>query len=1018
MWWVMEIFARILSKVRFFLSLSIFILFCNQISYSRSQYIIQTEIFEKEINEIIVQQMCAVHETGEITATQSNRATYGIHTPCASSIAFESPSGSSVEYLFGGAIWIGGIVNGDTLVSTGINGWSAYGEEFTSLDYYNSIQENKFSTDLTYHSIFKDISNIPDQISGEIHNPLGIEIAQRSHAIHSYPENKTIVYDLIISNKSDNTINQGYFGLYFDADVGNHEQSYWSNDDLSGYLGGEHGVAYTIDNDGDPHSGIYDDSSASRVFALKFISSSINLTDTSFNWWYPSTPIDFGPRHKNDNWDFGTGGDGEPVGDVNKYYIMSNDEIDYDQIYTAAIVPDDTLWKYPHPVYSPDISDGNDTRFLFSLGSFDLLPGESINIQFATFTGEYVHTNTANIDNLDQSYDPVLFWEGLDFSDLIAMAQISDSLANSYLDPYLPPLGLRLKEIIGNDVKIEWDQWCYNDVIGYDIFLTEVPQDSLPHPGVLPPWLNPSEFDYHSSIDDTTAYTFNNLNLNTFYYSNIAHNTTTMTGQMSNTIFFTPREHFIAPFLYSPNVYIPVENIAPLSWNDFSGEDIDHYNIYKFDAIESDNIYHPFYYTEDYSFIYNLVNSFDIDGTIYYYYAMELYAQLDSGVTSYIDYNYAEGETYVISAVNKEGFESYFTELINVYLVSEETKDILVVTNTNSASNSEFIHKDSINAYYDSLLTFFGSSYNYDIYSHKDSSFEGLLDFYMLSSYKMVIVDTDFREGFLTDNSSNPALYRTLMFEAYLHLGGTLAYFGTFDNLLSLPSDSGHTATDHWFVNTYFGVDSIFYCGPLFYFNNPISDDLLFGFSYAENITTNFPDIHYDSTRIFVYDKLYYMYGWPDSSTAISVATYVPQNNFNTEVIYNFRSLYPETSMMEDQAVGIKTSLGFTETYLFGFHLWDTEMENARLLVDQMFSSGSQTDCCNIPGDANHDGTSGISDLTYYVSYMFESGFSPICMEEFDNDGDCILGISDLTYYVDWLFNSGMPPVDCHICTK
>ena len=37
-------------------------------------------------------------------------------------------------------------------------------------------------------------------------------------------------------------------------------------------------------------------------------------------------------------------------------------------------------------------------------------------------------------------------------------------------------------------------------------------------------------------------------------------------------------------------------------------------------------------------------------------------------------------------------------------------------------------------------------------------------------------------------------------------------------------------------------------------------------------------------------------------------------------------------------------------------------------------------------------------------------------MEEFDNDGNCTLDISDLTYYVDYLFGGGPAPVACHGC--
>jgi hypothetical protein len=72
--------------------------------------------------------------------------------------------------------------------------------------------------------------------------------------------------------------------------------------------------------------------------------------------------------------------------------------------------------------------------------------------------------------------------------------------------------------------------------------------------------------------------------------------------------------------------------------------------------------------------------------------------------------------------------------------------------------------------------------------------------------------------------------------------------------------------------------------------------------------------------------------------------------------------------------------------------------------------------CCVIPGDANHDGSRDISDLTYFVDFMFAGGPAPICTEEFDNDGNCSQDISDLTYYVDFMFAGGPTPVACHDC--
>jgi len=72
--------------------------------------------------------------------------------------------------------------------------------------------------------------------------------------------------------------------------------------------------------------------------------------------------------------------------------------------------------------------------------------------------------------------------------------------------------------------------------------------------------------------------------------------------------------------------------------------------------------------------------------------------------------------------------------------------------------------------------------------------------------------------------------------------------------------------------------------------------------------------------------------------------------------------------------------------------------------------------CCAVPGDANHDGTADISDLTYFVDFMFADGPEPICPEEFDNDSNCDLDISDLTYFIDFMFGGGPEPMACHTC--
>jgi hypothetical protein len=152
-------------------------------------------------------------------------------------------------------------------------------------------------------------------------------------------------------------------------------------------------------------------------------------TNVSFNWWLSNSnsELDFGPRERafTGAWeepfrDFQVGGLGTPCGDRNKYYVMRNREWDYDQIYTAAIAPDDPLWMYPPQSQVLNFSDGYDTRYLLSFGPFDISPGQTVPLTFAYVGGMNLHTNPNNFqDNLRDTYDPASFYSNLNFADLV-----------------------------------------------------------------------------------------------------------------------------------------------------------------------------------------------------------------------------------------------------------------------------------------------------------------------------------------------------------------------------------------------------------------------------------------------------------------------------------------------------------------------------------------------------------------------------------------------------------------------
>jgi hypothetical protein len=80
---------------------------------------------------------------------------------------------------------------------------------------------------------------------------------------------------------------------------------------------------------------------------------------------------------------------------------------------------------------------------------------------------------------------------------------------------------------------------------------------------------------------------------------------------------------------------------------------------------------------------------------------------------------------------------------------------------------------------------------------------------------------------------------------------------------------------------------------------------------------------------------------------------------------------------------------------------------------DTDFDNIGDSCCCLLRGDINHDSERNISDLTYYVDYMFAGGLISPCPEEGDVDYNGERNISDLTYYVDYMFGGGPPPGGC-----
>jgi hypothetical protein len=157
-----------------------------------------------------------------------------------------------------------------------------------------------------------------------------------------------------------------------------------AQDDITGFLTNyvdpygettEVNIAWAADNDGQPYCGDFREISPNGVIGIKLLGCSNPDPRISYNWLvsdYQGYPWDWGPwlRANQQRWAqinpysagplemFPDNAMGTPGGDRSKYFLMSNGEIDFDQIFTEIIPFIDTSWiPCPHAV-SDDFVEG------------------------------------------------------------------------------------------------------------------------------------------------------------------------------------------------------------------------------------------------------------------------------------------------------------------------------------------------------------------------------------------------------------------------------------------------------------------------------------------------------------------------------------------------------------------------------------------------------------------------------------------------------------------------------------
>ncbi len=411
-----------------------------------------------------------VHDVGQLVVGVNNYARVGIgrgkgsRTDCFTGRPApkgEYPKGSKSVYLYEGGLWVGGIIGLDTLVSAGteyatiaMTGQSREFHPTTPLIKYSGLDYTSADYELArseqdYVAVFADtFTNVGfgsfDPVAYRPHKPMGLKVEQRSYAWSYGHTDDFIIVTYRITNIGKKKISDAWVGMYWDGDVHISGTDITSvqpltgkpptggRDDLSGFLWDAQspfeqcesldtiGLAWTIDNDGDFKNG---ELQVPHIGGIRMLGP--EMTDPnytlSYNWWVYNynQAYDFGPQRRDRYRDLGNG-PGTPYGDRNKYYLMSNGEIDYDQMYTLNIRRGDQTWMFPGTRVPRQMSMGADVNQLLTIGPRDLNPGAVIDFAIAFVAGEDFHIDPSNFSyNLSGNYNPDQYLANCDFSEII-----------------------------------------------------------------------------------------------------------------------------------------------------------------------------------------------------------------------------------------------------------------------------------------------------------------------------------------------------------------------------------------------------------------------------------------------------------------------------------------------------------------------------------------------------------------------------------------------------------------------
>ncbi|TET46294.1 T9SS type A sorting domain-containing protein [candidate division TA06 bacterium] len=556
------------------------------------------------------------HTVGNMRLFVSNWASVGLSGSDIGPWGCEFPKYSEADYLYIGAVWIGAIADGETLVSVGVDGGIRENNFFPgsspedtiierSCDPWSPHYDPQAVSEQDLIAIYTD--TVGEPYNHPDHTPLGIRVTQESYA-WSHTQGEDFIYiNFWIENIGTQFLADAYFGLYMDPDctpvTWDYLCRFWdAQDDVVGFRRWRDEsdtlwpsgtvlyrwedstyvqqvvegtpkyqdpseyvmTAWTADADGWSYEPYCPPVRLGSAVGDHFLFP--HCERVSFNWWR-SDP-NWGPHDPADP----TDPPGYPLGDGAKYRIMSNNRIDPDQIC-------DTL------TYPPGVDSIFDTRYLVACGPFDIAPGESQWVRLVHVGGENFHRSDELCDYdfadlaLNVKYDNIIYdIPGYDTDGDGNLGQFvvvngdtewisGDGIPDfGFPDRWPPaaPKNLRVVSFDDSQITLNWHPGYESDLEGYTMYRSTDGDSFTAITSVL--------------VDTFYSDSFNLVIGNWYYYRVTALDTFLAESPPSNVdsaLFGRPHP----PTQLTVDLY--TNGYLDLSWQSPGDPDLDSYSIYR-----------------------------------------------------------------------------------------------------------------------------------------------------------------------------------------------------------------------------------------------------------------------------------------------------------------------------------------------------------------------------------------------------------------------------------------------------